>query len=1051
MKLTYLPWMRRCIAASITTIDTLDNTLPARVSFRVGVVGGDAAGLPAEPSGLNVQLYGPGDILGIDPQEIIRIEPERLANDFMPNNFVCIEFDTPDFPWLFTPAVPNNNQQLRPWLCLVVLPKDEKIIEFLPGMPLPILHVKSAKHDLPDLSESWAWAHTQIADQVTSPETLQTIVDTQPESTLSRLICPRKLEAGKTYVACVVPTFAVGVNAGRGITSPDNALLEPAWTEASGAVDLPVYYHWEFSAGEEGDFKALVKRLDARPLDVDTLGGRALTVIGLPDTPARFEGPLGAPGMEGGEPAAATRDKLLQLINESQDPLAPPIYGRWHAGKTEVKAEQPVPQWLYDLNIDVRWRTAAGLGVRVVQEHQEELMDEAWRQVSGILKANQALRQAQLARTGSQSLHTALFTSSPQIILQITAPVHTRVLITVGGQAARTPRQVFADSDVPTALVSSAFRRLARPRGPLSRRIGSEQHWMDVLTLANSGVADYRPFVPSRNAPNGAVSPEDLKRGFFPTSTPTPTETPTNTETPTETPTSTPTPTETPTNTETPTETPTSTETPTGTPTDTETPTETPTSTETPTGTPTDTPMVVTPFAAFTSDMTFGTAPLTVQFTDQSTGNIDAFIWDFGDGGTSTEPDPAYTYTEPGTYAVMLTVTGPGGSNSSASVINVNDSSSTDTGGIGTPIGSNWNDYDYDYDAILKSAEARALADDALARHMARLKAVEPPDREEPPFRALPLAEMIAQLKDKLNPEQTIKRRFEARLDRELTGDDPLEPIMAAPVFQVPAYELLRDLSQELLLPGAENVPPNSVVGLGTNPRAIEAFMVGLNHEMSRELLWREFPTDQRGTYFRYFWDTRSQGTLVPDIPRMTEWLGALGDHMTGGSSQFILLVRGELLRRYPRTVILLAPAIDAAGKRVVDKSGKERYPIFHGTLKPDMTFLGFDLTPDEVSGADGKPGWFVVFQEPPTEMRFGLEAEPQPVDGLDDLSWADVQTTPGGYLKIGANAPTGFITYDPDGTRWGAKTTSARIAHITRQKPFRALRHGSDLLPHSN
>ena len=31
--------------------------------------------------------------------------------------------------------------------------------------------------------------------------------------------------------------------------------------------------------------------------------------------------------------------------------------------------------------------------------------------------------------------------------------------------------------------------------------------------------------------------------------------------------------------------------------------------------------------------------------------------------------------------------------------------------------------------------------------------------------------------------------------------------------------------------------------------------MVGLNHEFARELLWREFPTDQRGSYFRQFWD----------------------------------------------------------------------------------------------------------------------------------------------------------------------------------------------------
>ena len=39
-----------------------------------------------------------------------------------------------------------------------------------------------------------------------------------------------------------------------------------------------------------------------------------------------------------------------------------------------------------------------------------------------------------------------------------------------------------------------------------------------------------------------------------------------------------------------------------------------------------------------------------------------------------------------------------------------------------------------------------------------------------------------------------------------------------------------------------------------TNQRFIEAYMVGLNHEFARKLLWREYPTDQRGSYFRQFW-----------------------------------------------------------------------------------------------------------------------------------------------------------------------------------------------------
>jgi parallel beta-helix repeat protein len=68
------------------------------------------------------------------------------------------------------------------------------------------------------------------------------------------------------------------------------------------------------------------------------------------------------------------------------------------------------------------------------------------------------------------------------------------------------------------------------------------------------------------------------------------------------------------------------------------------------------------PVAAFTANVTSGTAPLTVQFTDQSSGGIDSWSWDFGDGGSSSLQNPSYTYSDAGDFTVDLTVTGPGGS-----------------------------------------------------------------------------------------------------------------------------------------------------------------------------------------------------------------------------------------------------------------------------------------------------------------------------------------------------------------------------------------------------
>ncbi len=68
-----------------------------------------------------------------------------------------------------------------------------------------------------------------------------------------------------------------------------------------------------------------------------------------------------------------------------------------------------------------------------------------------------------------------------------------------------------------------------------------------------------------------------------------------------------------------------------------------------------------TPAAAFMATPASGNAPLTVQFTDQSTGIIDSCAWDFGDGETSNQRNPSHAYGSPGTYSVTLTVTGPGG------------------------------------------------------------------------------------------------------------------------------------------------------------------------------------------------------------------------------------------------------------------------------------------------------------------------------------------------------------------------------------------------------
>ena len=70
----------------------------------------------------------------------------------------------------------------------------------------------------------------------------------------------------------------------------------------------------------------------------------------------------------------------------------------------------------------------------------------------------------------------------------------------------------------------------------------------------------------------------------------------------------------------------------------------------------------VAPTAAFVGTPTTGNAPLTIAFTDQSSGTVSSWAWDFGDGGTSTSQHPSHVYTAAGTYTVQLTVSGGAGS-----------------------------------------------------------------------------------------------------------------------------------------------------------------------------------------------------------------------------------------------------------------------------------------------------------------------------------------------------------------------------------------------------
>lgn len=74
---------------------------------------------------------------------------------------------------------------------------------------------------------------------------------------------------------------------------------------------------------------------------------------------------------------------------------------------------------------------------------------------------------------------------------------------------------------------------------------------------------------------------------------------------------------------------------------------------------------VILPVASFTASPTNGSAPLSVNFTDTSSGSVTGWAWVFGDGNASTSQNPSDTYVTPGSYAVQEIVSGLGGASTS--------------------------------------------------------------------------------------------------------------------------------------------------------------------------------------------------------------------------------------------------------------------------------------------------------------------------------------------------------------------------------------------------
>ena len=211
---TFLPWVQEGLSRAIPVADEPGAALAGHVTLPV-TLQVDGAGDVV----MDVRLYGPGDVTGLDPKQIVRTDPRPGATSFEDNYLAGVEFARADLPWLFTPAAASAAGRLRPWLCLVVVRRQDGVrLDPNAAGPLPVLEILAparAADELPDLAQSWAWAYAQVTGSPDGQELADVLRD-GPARVGSRLLCPRRLQPAR-------PTSPASCRRSRSASPPASA------------------------------------------------------------------------------------------------------------------------------------------------------------------------------------------------------------------------------------------------------------------------------------------------------------------------------------------------------------------------------------------------------------------------------------------------------------------------------------------------------------------------------------------------------------------------------------------------------------------------------------------------------------------------------------------------------------------------------------------------------------------------------------------------------------------------------------------------------------
>ena len=1063
---SFLPWVRQGLGNEILEADFLGNAIPNNASIerpeitvttKVKASKGETSQTHSITKTVKVQ--GPGDVLGINSNSIIRVHPKKGVTNYETNNLCYIEFYEEDLPWRFTPAKPVGNK-LRPWLALIVL-RENEFEKSTGGTPTPFINITNDA--LPSVfcneKDTFALAHVHVledlGDSPSNPANqLSNKLSKNPDLALSRVLCARKLKYTNPnpsldydpnlYHAFLVPAFETGRLAGLGLDTEGVPAQKSSWSRSAinggtNPSSYPYYFTWTFKVDEGGDFESLAQLLEARELP-ENIGKREMemTDIGFgikpvgEDAVGYVEGAMRHPDYQTAPWPMSDQDLKNQfrdvlnlsfnlqdtapLVNPSffysplveEDPIiTPPIYGKWHKGILKLSANSN--DWIHRINLHPSNRSAAGLGVQVVQKHQEKFMEMAWEQIGDINEANQKIRESELMKRATKALATKKVFKLDKFDL-----------INAAGKAfemmkldpANTIKNAVKKSTVPTAIRSGSFLKVANNFTPTALMNKGKDGAFDILN---------KSFYQNLNKPIGA----DGKISAAPVKSE---------------------------------------------------------------------PKIVLPTLNALEAINSVVLNPPVSFMEHLANAILEFPnVNFNTNQVLAKLPSDFTEDQKARATSILN----GITNKSlkgqernltvnSEIFDSKISTNFQEGFYGpadqvkfirkeVPAGDS---FYFKHSEVL--LERQNYLDSFQNKFVSKVNNSSVVKVFKKPVRAVLPLDLHDKIRVKLDPIINFNRKLSSFFTANFINNN--KPIMAYPRFPIPVYDYLKEISPDYIIPNISEIEPNTITLMETNREFIESFLMGMNHEFSRELLWREFPTDMRGSYFRHFWEydndpmnsvelgddyeayveaMLTNQNARADIKEIHKWNKALGKNEEKPGPDLVLLIKGDLLRKYPNTLVYAQKAVYKNGNPALPRQLSDyevaknvKWPIISGSIEPDVYFFGFELSQEEANGnRTNNPGWFFVLRERPGQVSFGLDdldgALDNTPDNWDQVTWEHITGNAANqppYLKInGVN-----INLSPGGTgprtaQWGA--SSSDMAYILYQSPILFARHASTML----